>query len=211
MESQRRRTHTATIVLFPIVTLATFQAVAQPNKASTSPQRALLDQYCVTCHNQRLRTAGLLLDTAAVDDVAGSAAIWEKVLRKVRTGAMPPPSMPRPDKTALDTFTSRLETALDQASSADPNPGRVAVHRLNQAEYANAVRDLLGLEVDGRSLVLGDDADEQGFDNIAGVLSLSPALLERYLSAARTVSRLALGDPTIFPVFAIYEAPKSLV
>jgi hypothetical protein len=158
-----------------------------------------------------LRTAGLTLDTASVDNVVGSADVWEKVLRKVRTGAMPPPSMPRPDKTAADAFASWLETALDQASAAHPNPGRVAVHRLNQTEYANAVRDLLGLEVDGRSLVLGDDADEQGFDNIAGVLSLSPALLERYLSAARTVSRLALGDPTIAPAFAMYDVPKGLV
>jgi hypothetical protein len=211
MDSEFQRARVASAILVGFVTLTVSPAVAQPNKASTTLQRALIDQYCITCHNQRLRTAGLTLDTAAVNDVAGSAAIWEKVLRKVRTGAMPPPSMPRPDKTALDTFTSRLETALDQASSADPNPGRVAVHRLNQAEYANAVRDLLGLEVDGRSLVLGDDADEQGFDNIAGVLSLSPALLERYLSAARTVSRLALGDPTIAPAFAMYDVPKGLV
>ena len=170
MDSEFQRARVASAILVGFVTLTVSPAVAQPNKASTTLQRALIDQYCITCHNQRLRTAGLTLDTAAVNDVAGSAAIWEKVLRKVRTGAMPPPSMPRPDKTALDTFTSRLETALDQASSADPNPGRVAVHRLNQAEYANAVRDLLGLEVDGRSLVLGDDADEQGFDNFAGVL-----------------------------------------
>jgi hypothetical protein len=124
---------------------------------------------------------------------------------------MPPPSLPRPEKTILDSFASWLETALDSAALAKPNPGRVAVHRLNQTEYANAIRDLLGLEVDGSKLVMADDPDEQGFDNIAAVLSLSPALLERYLSAARTVSRLAVGDPTIFPVFAIYEAPKSLV
>ena len=124
---------------------------------------------------------------------------------------MPPPSMPRPENTTLDSFASWLETALDSAAVAKPNPGRVAVHRLNQTEYANAIRDLLGLEADASKLVMADDADEQGFDNIAGVLSLSPALLERYLAAARTVSRLAVGDPTISPAFAIYEAPKSLV
>ena len=179
--------------------------------AQTTPQRALLNQYCVTCHNERLKTAGLTLDKMAVDDVGAGAAVWEKVLGKIRTGAMPPPSMPRPDKTALDAFASWLETSLDRASSANPNPGRVAVHRLNQTEYTNAVHDLLGLEIDGRSLVLGDDADEQGFDNIAGVLSLSPALLERYLSAARTISRLAVGDPTIAPAFAMYDVPKALV
>src|SRR5215471_16537311 len=131
MDSEFRRTHNAAAVLFAFVTLAVGPALAQLNKAPTSPQRALIDQYCVTCHNQRLRTAGLLLDAAAVDDVAGSAAIWEKVLRKIRTGAMPPPSMPRPDKTASDAFASWLEASLDRSSAAHPNPGRVAVHRLN--------------------------------------------------------------------------------
>jgi cytochrome c551/c552 len=193
-----------------LITLAA--AAAQTNSpALASPQRALLNQYCVTCHNQRLRTAGLTLDTVAVDDIGGAGQLWEKVLLKIRTGAMPPPSMPRPEQTALDAFALHLETALDRASAATPYPGRVAVHRLNQTEYVNAVRDLLGLEVDGRSLVLGDDSDEQGFDNIAGVLSLSPALLERYLSAARTISRLAVGDPSIAPAFAMYDVPKGLV
>jgi hypothetical protein len=185
---------------------------AQTTVPSTaSPQRAVLNQYCVTCHNERLRTAGLTLERMAVDDVGPGAKVWEKVLSKIRTGAMPPPSMPRPDKTASDGFTSWLETALDHVSAANPNPGRVAVHRLNQVEYTNAVRDLLGLEIDGRSLLVGDDADEQGFDNIAGVLSLSPALLERYLSAARVISRLAIGDPAIAPAFAMYDIPKTLV
>ena len=182
-----------------------------PVPSTASPQRAFLNQYCVTCHNERLRTAGLTLDRMAIDDVGAGAKVWEKVLSKIRTGAMPPPSMPRPDKTALDDFASWLETALDHASAANPNPGRVAVHRLNQVEYTNAVRDLVGLEIDGRSLLLGDDADEQGFDNIAGVLSLSPALLERYLSAARMISRLAIGDPAIAPAFAMYDIPKTLV
>src|SRR5207253_4114503 len=100
-----------------------------------------------------LRTAGLALDALAVDAVSGSAPVWEKVLLKIRTGAMPPASMPRPDKTAMDAFASWLETALDRAAAENPNPGRVAVHRLNQTEYANAVRDLLGLEIDARSMV----------------------------------------------------------
>jgi hypothetical protein len=201
-------------VIFGLSTAAgqtTSQRTSNPVAPTASSQRALLDQYCVTCHNQRLRTAELTLDKMAIDDVGSGAEAWEKVLLKIRTGAMPPPSMPRPDKKAFDTFTAWLETALDHASSANPNPGRVAVHRLNQAEYTNAVRDLLALDVDGRSLVLADDTDEQGFDNIAGVLSLSPALLERYLSAARTVSRLAVGDPTIAPAFAMYDVPKTLV
>jgi hypothetical protein len=211
MDSDSRTGKITSILLpgFVLLTLAT--AVAQPSTVSTSPQRTLLNQYCLTCHNQRLRTAGLALDTVAVDNIGASAQIWEKVLSKIRTGAMPPPSLPRPEKGAADAFTSYLETALDRASAANPNPGRVAVHRLNQTEYANAVRDLLGLDFDGRSLVIADDADEQGFDNIAGVLSLSPALLERYLSAARTISRLAVGDPAITPAFAMYDVPKGLV
>jgi hypothetical protein len=198
---------TVAITLLAVVFLTLTTAAAQSNNA----QRALLDKYCVTCHNQRLRTANLALDAASVDDVGGNAQLWEKVLLKLRTGAMPPPSMPRPDKTAVDAFSSWLETALDGAATANPRPGRVAVHRLNQTEYANAVRDLLDLDVDGRSLLIADDADEQGFDNIAGVLSLSPALLERYLSAARTISRRALGDPAIAPAFAMYDVPKALV
>jgi hypothetical protein len=147
----------------------------------------------------------------ALENITAGAPTWEKVARKIRSGAMPPPAMPRPDKAALDAFASWLEVALDRGSEAKPNPGRVPVHRLNQAEYANAVNDLLGLEVESRTLVMADDADEQGFDNIAGVLSLSPALLERYLSAARTISRLAVGDPAIAPAFVMYDVPKALV
>lgn len=211
MGSAQREWHVAAIGLPALIILTLTPAVAQPTVEAASPQRALLDRYCVTCHNQRLRTAGLALDTLTVDNVAAGAATWEKVGRKIRTGAMPPPSMPRPEKTTLDSFASWLETALDNAAVAKPNPGRVAVHRLNQPEYSNAIRDLLGLEVDSSKLVMADDADEQGFNNIASVLSMSPALLERYLTAARTVSRLAVGDPTISPAFAIYESPKSLV
>src|SRR5579871_1384519 len=197
----------ARLLLSAAVVLIGTAAAAQ----SVQPQRALLDRYCVSCHNQRLHTANLALDTLSLDDIAGHAAVWEKVLRKLRTGAMPPPGMPRPDAAAVDSFASALETALDRAAAAHPNPGRVAVHRLNQTEYTNAVRDLLGLNIDAGLLVIADDADEKGFDNIAGVLSLSPALLERYLSAARTISRMALGDPTLVPGFATYDAPKGLV
>jgi cytochrome c5 len=197
----------ARMVLPAVVVFIGTTAAAQP----AQPQRVLLDRYCVTCHNQRLRTANLTLDTADLNDIGGNAQLWEKVLGKLRTGAMPPPGMPRPDPAAVDAFASSLETALDLAAATHPNPGRVPVHRLNQTEYTNAVRDLLGLNIDAGSLVIADDADEQGFDNIAGVLSLSPALLERYLSAARTISRMALGDATLVPAFATYEAPKGLI
>jgi cytochrome c5 len=207
MDWPPRKRIVARMVLPAAVVLMGTTAAAQP----AQPQRTLVDRYCVTCHNQRLRTANLALDTASVDDIAGNTTIWEKVLGKLRTGAMPPPGMPRPDPAAVDAFASSLETALEHAAAAHPNPGRVAVHRLNQTEYTNAIHDLLGLNIDAGSLVIADDADEQGFDNIAGVLSLSPALLERYLSAARTISRIALGDPTLVPAFATYEAPKGLV
>jgi mono/diheme cytochrome c family protein len=175
-----------------------------------SARRALVDKYCVTCHNERLHTAGLLLDKVSADDVTASGDIWEKVVRKVRTGEMPPAGMPRPDKATFDTFASELETALDHAAATKPNPGRVALHRLNRTEYVNAIRDLLALEIDGRSFLIADDVDQHGFDDIADVLSVSPVLMEQYMSAARKVSRLATGDPTILPVFETYTVPSTM-
>jgi hypothetical protein len=123
---------------------------------------------------------------------------------------MPPNRMPRPDKAATEAFVSYLETNLDRAAAAHPNPGRVALHRLNRTEYGNAIRDLLDLEVDGRSLLPADDVDQHGFDNIANVLSISPALLEAYMSSARNVSRLAVGDTKLVPVFETYSVPSSM-
>ena len=204
--------------------LASLPSTAQSSNAATSPQRptvrsapsispqrTLLNTYCVTCHSDRLHTAGLSLEHISVDSVAPNAQTWEKVLNKLGTGAMPPPKMPHPAPAASKSFQTWLETMLDQAAKENPNPGRVGVHRLNRAEYANAVRDLLGLEIDAKSLLLADDADRQGFENVAGVLSVSPALLERYMSAARKISRLAVGDPTIVPVFETFDVPRTLV
>ena len=160
-----------------------------------SPQRALLDRYCVTCHNTRLQTAGLMLDSVDVDDVSASSQVWEKVVAKLRAGQMPPTGQPRPDATALTDLVSSIERALDQAWLAKPNYGRPAtVHRLNRAEYTNAVRDLLSLDVDGRALLPPDDSG-YGFDNIGAVLSVSPGLLERYMIAASKVAWLAIGNP----------------
>jgi len=176
-----------------------------------APPRALLDQYCVTCHNARLKTAGLLLDQMDAGQVGAGAEAWEKVARKLRTREMPPPGLPRPDESTYGAMVSWLETALDLAAAANPNPGRVPVHRLNRTEYANAIRDLLALEVDGRSLLVADEPDQQGFDNVASVLSVSPALLESYLSAASTVSRLALADPSINAVVDTFKIPTALV
>jgi hypothetical protein len=176
-----------------------------------SAERALLNKYCVTCHNQRLLTGGLTLETLNVENVGRDAEVWEKVVRKVKTGAMPPSRMPRPEADALRTFVSRLETSLDRAGAASPNPGRVPIHRLNQSEYTNTIHDLLALDVDGRKLLGVEDAGEDGFDNMAGDLSVSSALVERYMAAARTISRLAVGDPTIVPVFETYNVPQLLV
>jgi hypothetical protein len=154
----------------------------------------ILDQYCVTCHNERLRTARLALDTANLEQVSANPDLWEKVVTKLRTKTMPPIGRPRPDAATYENLAMWLESELDRASSAHPNPGRTATfHRLNRAEYQNAVRDLIGLDVDVAALLPGDDIDEQGFDNMAEVLTVSPALLERYLAAARKTARLAVG------------------
>jgi cytochrome c5 len=183
---------------------------ANPAPQAASPQRALLDKYCVTCHNQKLLTAGLALDKADVTNVPAGAQVWEKVVRKLGTRAMPPLGMPRPDKPTYDAFASWLENELDRAAAAKPNPGRVGVRRLNQFEYTNAVRDLLGLEIDSRSLLPSDESSD-GFDNIAEALSVSPLLLERYMIAAHKIGALALADPKMRPGVATYRIPALLV
>ena len=187
-------------------------AMQEPaNSASqASPHRALLNRYCVTCHNERLRTAELTLDRMNVDDVTRDAATWEKVVRKLRTEAMPPTGLPRPDKAGYDSFATYLETALDRAAAARPNPGRPALQRLNRTEYTNAIRDLLALEINGEAL-LPPDESTYGFDNIGDVLSVSPLLLERYMSAARKISRLAVGSSLSGPSFETYDVPKYMM
>ena len=182
---------------------ATTEQASNPQAATTappalSPQRVLLNRYCATCHNEKLKTADLMLDKADVDNVALAAPTWEKVVRKLRTGAMPPAGMPRPDKATYDGFATYLETGLDHAAEAHPNPGRPADHRLNRNEYANAIRDLLAVEIDGESLLPPDEASN-GFDNNGDVLTVSPLLMERYMLAAGKISRLAVGDPSIRP------------
>jgi mono/diheme cytochrome c family protein len=173
--------------------------------------KAVLNQYCVTCHNAKLKTAGLQLDGLDMTHVGEHADLWEKVARKLRTGEMPPPGLPRPDKATYANVTAELETALDAAYFARPNPGRVAVHRLNRTEYTAAVRDLLGLDIDGKALLSADAADQEGFDNVASVLSVSPVLLENYLSAAHTISRIAVGDLTLRPAVDTYKYSKVLI
>ena len=177
--------------------------------AASPDPRALLDQYCVTCHNERLQTAGLLLDKSDVGHIGAGAATWEKVVRKLRSGAMPPPGRPRPEKPTLEAFMTWLETELDREAAAHPNPGRLDAHRLNQFEYGNAISDLLALDVDAASLLPTDESDH-GFDNIAEVLSMSPTLLERYMFAARKISQLAIGDPTMGPAIETFTISRGL-
>jgi mono/diheme cytochrome c family protein len=169
--------------------------------------QAIVDRYCATCHNERTKAGNLLLTQFTADQPEHAAQVWEKVVRKVRTGMMPPAGAPRPDRATLEAFTTQLESRLDRAAQAHPNPGAPVLHRLNQAEYANAVRDLLDLPVDAATLLPGDDSSE-GFDNVATVLSVSPALMQAYVSAAAKISRLAVGDMTTSPGITTYTAPR---
>jgi mono/diheme cytochrome c family protein len=174
-----------------------------------SPQHALINQYCVVCHNERAKTAGLMLDKLDVDQAAEHAETWEKVVRKLRGGMMPPQGMPRPAQAQIDGLITWLEASLDQANAGHPEPGRSSLHRLNRTEYANAIRDLLSLKVDVSELLPADD-ESNGFDNIAEVLRVSPSLLEAYLAASQEVSALAVGDPKTAPVSNSYRVPPDL-
>ena len=197
----------AAIVMYP----APQQSAGHANAPEMSPaaERALLDKYCVTCHNEKTKTAGLMLDKMDVEHIGTGAETWEKVVRKIHGGTMPPQGMPRPDQATLDSFSSSLETALDRAAISRPEPGHVGMHRLNRVEYGNAVRDLLDLKVDVAQMLPADD-ESNGFDNIADALKVSPSLLEQYLSASRTVASLAVGDKGLGPVSQVYQVPPSL-
>jgi hypothetical protein len=179
--------------------------VQQPAPAvATSPQRALLDQYCVTCHNDRLKTAGITLDKMDVDHVAIDAATWERVVQQLRVRAMPPIGRPRPDRTTYDGFRIWLENELDKAGAADPNAGTtVGYHRLNRAEYQNAIRDLLAIDIDATRF-LPEDPKSNGFDNMGGAIKMSPDLLETYMKAAMKISREAIGV-SVTPQLTTYK------
>jgi len=176
----------------------------EPDTTTGSDYKETVTKYCVTCHNQRLKTGDLTLDTIVGDDVAAHADVWEKVIRKVRAGMMPPAAVPRPDAAARAALVSSLESMLDRAAREKPNPGRPLAHRLNRAEYANAVRDLLAVDVDVSSLLPPDDSSG-GFDNNADVLGVSPVLLESYLDAAERISALAIGDPRTPPTGELFR------
>ena len=189
--------------------LTTAGAVQSPSGQSAGAQAAVINTYCVTCHNDKAKTGGLSLEHADLSNVPKGAETWEKVIRKVRAGMMPPAGMKRPDKETLDGFASYLETSLDQSAAAHPTPGRATMHRLNRTEYANAIRDLLALDIDPTAYLPPDD-ESSGFDNIADVLKVSPSLMERYLSASWNISRLAIGDPAIASSTATYRVRPDL-
>lgn len=184
-------------ILFATVYVNSSQA--QRATADVSAQRSLINDYCVSCHSQKAKVAGVVLESLDFNRVGANADIWERVLRKVRTGQMPPAKAPHPEAAETTAFVSWLESSLDKAAKLNPNPGRPSVHRLNRAEYSNAIRDLLAVDVQPGQWLPVDDSG-YGFDNIGEVLTLSPALLEKYMSAARRISRLAVGDPQLKPV-----------
>jgi mono/diheme cytochrome c family protein len=173
---------------------------------------AVFNRYCVTCHNPRLKTAGLVIDPAVLSDAGANPELWEKVVRKLRSSAMPPAGAPRPDQGTYDAVASFLETELDRAASTKPDPGDLPLlHRLSRTEYQNAVRDLLAIDAVPKemdySLLLPADNISSGFDNIADLLFVSPTAMERYLDAARKISRLAVGDPQMPPMVNIHRLP----
>ena len=198
-----------------LATCVTTPVVAQPvsltaaTEAPAAPTRALLDQYCVTCHSDGARQGDLSLEGVDLAEPSAHAETLEKVVRKLRAGLMPPPRRPRPDESAVTAFVTGLEAAIDSAAARAPNPGRPVLHRLNRTEYANVVRDLVGLEVDGETLLPPDDMS-QGYDNMSDVLTVSPALLESYISAAGKISRLALGDAEATPMVETYVVPQAV-
>src|SRR5258707_2714802 len=218
----RQKSLTLMMACGSIALIATISSTLSANQAGTpastpqaatgamapTPVRELVGTYCMTCHNERVKAANLALDKADTEHVFNSGETWEKVVVKLRSRSMPPPGARRPDNATYDRVATWLENELDRAAAAHVNPGRSAeLHRLNRTEYANAVRDLFGVEIDPKAM-LPPDEQAYGFDTNADALSMQPALLDRYLSAAAKIARLAVGDPTIPAGFERYTALK---
>ncbi|HEY3159624.1 MAG TPA: DUF1592 domain-containing protein [Vicinamibacterales bacterium] len=186
-------------------------ATPRPVRAATTaiPDPAFLKQYCLGCHNDRAKVGNLSLQPLDPTKVEGHVEVWEKVVRKLRTGMMPPETAPKPAAAARDTFASAIEARLDRVALAHPDPGIPALHRLNRAEYANAIRDLLAVDIDVTAMLPPDDS-AAGFDNNADVLGVSPAHIEGYASAAAKISRIAVGDASIGLDRVTYRVPGDL-
>ena len=190
----------ATAVAFAVLSWGSGLRAAQPQGGSSATgaavaqQKAVIDQYCVTCHNQKTKTAGLALDTLDLTKLSEHAETWERAIMKLRGHLMPPPNAKQPPSAATQSLISWLETSLDQASASNPNPGSISLHRLNRAEYAASIKEIFDIDVDGAALLPADDISD-GFDNIANVLKVSPSFLDQYISAARAVTIQALGTP----------------
>ncbi|MES2623636.1 MAG: DUF1592 domain-containing protein, partial [Pseudomonadota bacterium] len=202
----------AGFALAPLALLAAEQSAVQPGDAkalhAVQEQWGLLEDYCVDCHNTEDWAGSLAFDTLAPETIPENAAVWEAAMRKLRGRLMPPPGNERPTETTIDNFVANMETYLDSVAEAQgANPGHIAVHRLNRKEYANAIEDILAVKVDAEEL-LPPDTSSDGFDNVAEVLQVSPSFLEQYLSAARSVSILAVGEETPAPEVETFEAPS---
>src|SRR5438876_9011813 len=199
------------------LTLSTVQTSAwqtqqAPSPATSAAPKAVFEQYCITCHNQKLHTAGLELDSLDPTNPGPNAEVWEKVIAKLRAGSMPPPGRPRPDASTYRTTATWIENEIDRAWTASPNPGRIgAVHRLNRTEYNNVIRDLFALNVDVKPLLPGDETADGSFDNFADSLSIATAHLERYMSIARQVTRHATGLPPTRPAIETFEIPLHVI
>ena len=198
------------LLLLPFAGVVATPPESAQTAADMAPaQRAeLVKKYCVTCHQDRMKSGGFSFSTLDPSHPDANAEQAEKVIRKLRTGLMPPAGMPRPDAKTLESFVSSLENDIDRVAAVHPNPGRPFLHRLNRTEYQNSVRDLLDLDVDVNSLLPADDASH-GFDNIAEALNISPTLMEAYVRAASKISRLAVGEPQMKPVVETYHVAQT--
>ena len=200
------RRHTAAVLATCVASAAVSMTIGASGQVRTTPPRLRrphrkcrqlsfdqLNRYCVTCHNDKLRTGGISLETLDTTKVVDATPSWEKVIGRLRAGTMPPARLPSPGQPTLAAVAGWLETTIDTRAAANPAPGRPASHRLNRTEYSNAIRDLLAFDVDVRSQL---PADNQGFgfDNNADVLTMSPGLMERYMAVARSISRQAIGN-----------------
>ena len=213
LEFRRIMIATRSACCFAIIIAVSMCAAAEdlkPRSSGNTPasQRSLMNQYCVGCHNSRLKTGGFSLESLDVGNVGANPAEWERVVTKLRGGMMPPIGFPRPDEATYDGFRMFVQRELDKTAASHPDPGRTEIfHRLNRSEYRNAVRDLLMLDVDANALLPADDSSS-GFDNMAGSLRMSQSLMERYLAAAQSIGRLAAGSLPPVPEFGLYRVPS---